>query len=213
MSVMLADGFGGFEPAPSSPFDFRADPLHIAAVRTGDVNNDGNLDVVTQGGGRVDVLLGNGAGGLGPAPGSPFPNGLVSGADLELADFDLDGNLDAVMSNAPGRGLHQVAVLLGSGTGGLAPAPGSPYDTLGQGSSGIEIGDMNGDGKPDIVAGNEESDSVSVLLNELAAPGEGLTPRQLCRDERRRLGNRAFKQRYGRKGAFRRCVLENRRSA
>jgi hypothetical protein len=211
MSVMLADGFGGFEPAAGSPFGF--DDSVLDAIRTGDVDNDGDLDVVTQGIGEVRVLLGDGLGGLTPAPGPPFASGAPSGSDLELADFNLDGNLDVAMPHDQFGFLSHVTVLLGDGAGGLAPATGSPYDTFGQEARWIEVGDMNGDGKPDIVSANAESDNVSVLLNELLAPGEGLTPRQFCKAERRRLGNREFKQRYGRKGAFRRCVLENRRSA
>jgi VCBS repeat protein len=54
-------------------------------------------------------------------------------------------------------------VLRGDGRGGFAPATGSPI-TVGRGPWGIAVGDVNRDGKPDVVTANSEGNGVSVLL-------------------------------------------------
>ena len=75
--------------------------------------------------------------------------------DVALADVNGDGKLDAVVANGGGW----VGVLLGNGDGTFQPvvsyAAGnfgeSPYPRT------IAVGDVNGDHKPDIVLGNEQS--------------------------------------------------------
>jgi hypothetical protein len=69
-----------------------------------------------------------------------------------------DGQADVVA--AADRG---VRVLLGDGRGGFTPAPDSPFP-VGKGAWQLAVGDLNGDGRPDVVASNLESDSVTVLL-------------------------------------------------
>jgi FG-GAP-like repeat len=56
-----------------------------------------------------------------------------------------------------------VTVLLGDGRGGLSPASGSPF-TTGRGTWSIAVGDVDGDGRPDIATANLETSDVSVLL-------------------------------------------------
>jgi len=82
---------------------------------------------------------------------------------LAMGDVDGDGRLDLVTSNenvAPGT----LSVLLGDGKGGFGPR--SDYE-VGSTPYGVEIHDLNGDGKPDLIAANfTENGSVSVLLNQ-----------------------------------------------
>ena len=56
-----------------------------------------------------------------------------------------------------------MAVLLGDGRGSFKRAKNSPFRT-GKGSWRLALADLNGDSKLDIVAGNVESDDISVLL-------------------------------------------------
>ena len=74
------------------------------------------------------------------------------------ADFDGDGKLDIVVV-----GQSQMLVLLGDGKGGFRP--GTPVPA-GSSPSAMAIGDMNGDGRPDVMIANHETDYVTLLLNE-----------------------------------------------
>jgi hypothetical protein len=57
-----------------------------------------------------------------------------------------------------------VVVLLGDGRGGYTPAAGSPYRA--GANPRIAVGDMNGDGKIDIVTANSGSGDINILLNK-----------------------------------------------
>jgi FG-GAP-like repeat len=69
-TVLLGDGRGGFHPATGSPFLSGHLPNDIAI---GDMNKDGNLDLVVANhqSPYLRVFLGDGRGGFHLAPGSP----------------------------------------------------------------------------------------------------------------------------------------------
>ncbi|MEW6278092.1 MAG: FG-GAP-like repeat-containing protein, partial [Candidatus Eremiobacterota bacterium] len=165
VSILLGDGTGGFA--------FAGPPVPVGgftpdALARGDFNGDGRLDVVTANfnSSNVSVLLGDGAGGLAPATGSPFATGSGGVRGVAVADFNGDGRIDAATVNATGT----VSVLLGDGAGGLAPAAGSPFFAVGAQCVSIAVGDLNGDSRPDVatsnVNGSNTVNSVSVLLGD-----------------------------------------------
>jgi uncharacterized repeat protein (TIGR01451 family) len=161
--ILLGDGTGGFQPAPNSPIAVGANPYLVVV---GDFNLDGKLDLATanygrgdvSGSGNVSVLLGDGAGGLTPAPGSPFAAG-TNPLSLSIADFNGDGRPDLAVANF---GDSSLTMLLGDGAGGFVSAP---YNPLAVGTSpSVVSGDFNGDGVVDLATANYVDNTVTVLL-------------------------------------------------
>jgi hypothetical protein len=163
VTVLLSDGRGGLRNAPDSPFAAGPKP-HLIVL--GDVNSDGRLDcaVTEHDSTEVRVFLGKGDGRFGRAPGSPVVahSGKAHNHGLSFADVNRDGALDIITSNQDD---NSVSVLLGDGKGGFTPAAKSPF-LVGRSPYPHELGDVDGDGKPDIVAPNVRGTSMSVLLGD-----------------------------------------------
>jgi hypothetical protein len=151
-------GGGGFAPAPGSPFSVGRMPYLPAA---GDVDGDGHLDLAIPNARDDDVtiLLGKTDGSFSGAPGSPYPvesRPYFAG----LADLDGDSRLDLVTSHAE---TSLLTILIGDGTGGFVPAPGSPVDAENRGYK-VSFGDVNLDGHTDLITSG--GCGVAVLLGD-----------------------------------------------
>lgn len=159
VSVLIAiagpdgKGTGRFHPRVLYACGFRPVDIQI-----GDFNQDKNPDLAVKlDGGGMTLIFGLGDGTF------LVPEGTALGDDPEAvaaADFNADGFLDVAVANLLS---HEVSILLGRGDGGFAPQiryelPGGKYPHA------IAIGDINDDGRPDIVTANEGTDNVSILL-------------------------------------------------
>jgi len=158
VGILLGTGTGNFQLARTFSAEGNGNnPVNLAV---GDLNRDGNPDVVTGNIGRdqFTVFLGNGDGTLRAAvsysPGSGRPQGVA------LADVNGDGLLDALTANSSG---NSASVLLGNGEGTFR-AP-TVY-ALSSGASPVRVvvADVNGDGRLDLLTANSGGSSASVLL-------------------------------------------------
>jgi hypothetical protein len=171
VSVLLGKGDGTFQPAINYSLPTEAGLMQIPlSLAVGDFNKDGKLDVVVTAQtylpgtystyptytGYINVLIGNGAGGVSADNVQPFFDPFAS--SVAVGDFNGDGNPDLAVAAS---GQNYVNVLLGIGDGTFGPAS---YVPVGNGPNSVAVGDFNGDGKLDFVTANVLSNTVSLVL-------------------------------------------------
>jgi hypothetical protein len=93
-----------------------------------DVNHDGKTDLIciqdSPSGGftmQLQVLFGNGDGTFTPGPSTSFTMQVEAGVE-GIGDFDGDGNVDVMASNADGSA-EETEILYGDGAGNFTPGP------------------------------------------------------------------------------------------
>jgi hypothetical protein len=180
--VLLSGADGAFTAAPGGPAVSTAAP---DAIAVGDFDEDGRPDVALAnavGSGAegsawtsLTVLLGNGHGGFGPAPRSPYTM-ASTGMSVAVADLDGDGHEDLVGADATGA----LATFLGDGHCHFAIVPG-PAPSAGSAPGSVVAVDLDGDRRPDLAATSTNLDTVSVFLNRpMAAAAAQLTGPTRC---------------------------------
>ena len=153
VSVLLGSGDGTF--AAPTAFGTGSTPFTVAIC---DLNRDGKPDllVANEGTSTVSVLLGNGDGSFRTKVDyftGPYPTLIAVG------DVNGDGIPDLVTNGVA----DDVWVRLGNGDGTFGPK--IECWTGEYASRSGAIADLNGDGKPDLVVANQNSSTISALLN------------------------------------------------
>lgn len=144
------------------------------AVTVADLDGNGFVDIaVATAANTVSVLLQTAAGVIAPAV--DYPTGIQPIA-IKAADLNGDGKLDLLTANfgaAITPGTQGLSVLMQGATAGtfLAPA----HYVTGYRSTALAVGDLNGDGNPDVAVACEglpgDPGAVSVFLQTPPAAG------------------------------------------
>jgi len=165
VATLLGNSDGTFRTGPGSVLSALSIVMRILP---GDFNGDGIPDMLATGyvwegstsSYGLAIALGHGDGSF--APGlflktSDFDEAMAVGA----GDFNLDGHVDVACSIRSLTDAWDVWMFFGNGDGTLVQ--GGSY-AVGAYPHLLKVGDLNADGRPDIVTGNFESHNVSVLV-------------------------------------------------
>jgi glucose/arabinose dehydrogenase len=155
VSVLLGNGDGTFAPSAS----YAGVPNAHEAVAS-DVDGDGDLDIAVAGWGSNTIRIMQNSGDGTFANFTDYSVDATVHHSLQLADFNGDGRPDLAVTNYLTTSIS-VLLNLNNGTGTFGSA--TRY-TAGDGPHSMRAGDLNGDGRIDLVTANESSNNVSVLL-------------------------------------------------
>ncbi|MEO7768994.1 MAG: FG-GAP-like repeat-containing protein, partial [Ferruginibacter sp.] len=154
---------GSISFSPKSDFSTGASPSWIIAV---DLDNDGKPDLATANGGiaanSVSVLRNvSTTGSISFAAKTDF-NGGANSLSIAAGDLDTDGKADLIVSNGS-QAAVSVLRSTSTGAGDISFASARFYQA--GNAFGVNVNDLNGDGKLDIIIPNSQNNSISVLRN------------------------------------------------
>ncbi len=172
VNILLNSGTGDFSIRTEYTF-ILGGMSYLPNVLVSDIDNDSD----------PDVLYSNNALGSGNAPaiGLLRNTGVIFSSpeliqttnfaagirDIETADLNNDGWNDIITANANARATDGYQVMLSDGTGGFHP---SYRNNAGQNTEDVMVGDMDNDGKTDIMT----ADSYSMQFTVHKNPGNGV---------------------------------------
>lgn len=159
VTILFSDGNGIFKQAPYHSLKIDFNP-HAHSIATGDLNNDGNIDLVLTNflGSEIFVVFGDGKGNFSPDP-VKFSVPHYPYRNVILNDINRDGNVDII---TPANNRNSITVLTGDGKGNFSPAKYSPV-AIGNNPFFVTTADFNNDGSIDIAAGDFDTGMLTVL--------------------------------------------------
>ncbi|MFM7051454.1 MAG: FG-GAP-like repeat-containing protein [Planctomycetota bacterium] len=142
----------------------------------GDIEGDGDLDLIGVNAGATNtelLLRNNGAGTSWTNVSSQIsPNPTVDDNDSRFIDFDMDGDLDLLVAalGGPDR------IYRNTGTGTFAQVTTGVLPSVTDSSLDVKVGDLTGDGKPDIITAQGESGAFQNRIYVNTGPADTIAP-------------------------------------
>ncbi len=172
LSVLLNNGDASFAKRHDYP---TGDAVALIAIS--DLNGDGHPELVTvpaEGDtDSVSVFINDGDGGF------PSRHDVETGSgprDLAIGDLNGDGRRDLVVADSGQLAVSVLMNTMGDGEPFVAPSPLFPHAhdyATGYGTLSVAVGDLNGDGRQDLVSTSRIDGTVSVLLGRKNGFAEG----------------------------------------
>jgi len=174
VSVFLGNGNGTFRAASLQNVGSGPD-----GIITGDFSGDSKIDIAVVDSTEladqnVSLLFGNGDGTFQAAAPTTAETDAVA---IARGDFDASGAIDLAVTNVSGLD-NTISILLyapsaSNAENGFALQDLIPGLNLGQGQVAVKAGDLNADGRPDLIALSEDSGTIGVFIN---TTGQAITP-------------------------------------
>ncbi len=168
-----SSGVGNISYAAKIDLATNSNPYKVAM---GDLNGDGKIDlaVANYNSGNISVFKNTSSGSISFAAKADLATSTVGPLAVAINDFDKDGMADLAAVSYNGSSTSRLSIFRNTGTPNVTTISfGSVLNfSLDFGATSIDVGDLNADGLPDVVATNSLNNSVSVVKN--ISPSIGL---------------------------------------
>jgi hypothetical protein len=179
--IFLGNGNGTFAATALQGFPYLVDNVSSNGpyLASGDINKDGKMDVVVDTANAINVYFGKGDGTFSE---DASYDTIANNGEVTLSDLDGDGALDIYTGLANGGvyvgdgsefGLSYA--LMGYGDGTFSGAPSTDSGGVYGAYTGTNLGDVNGDGLPDLITlGTYTNNVVSSTFTVLLGSKQGI---------------------------------------
>lgn len=147
--LWINDGDGFYTNQTAARLPAKNDQTGGMAI--GDIDDDGDLDIIVGNRGQEYVFINDGNGFFSDQTATRFPVVNDSTRKVVLADVDDDGDLDLLSANSRGQ---PTRLYLNDGSGVFTEVPFTDAPVISQTNSDLQVVDLDGDGDLDVYIAN-----------------------------------------------------------